>query len=422
MAKGNSVPHVAYLTSRYPALSHTFILREVQALRELGIAVSTASIRRPTPSDLIGADEQHEARSTFNVVDAARHPLGLLAAQSWLFSHPKRYVNALLLALRTRRPGLRATLWQLFYFVEATVLARHLHLIRAEHLHCHFANAPCTVAMLASELSGLPYSFTLHGPSDLEEPKLWRLDEKVRRATFVACISHFARSQCMLFSDPEYWHKLRIVHCGVRPERYGSQTRVTEKRKQTRLVFVGRLAPAKGLRVLLEAVQSLSRSGHRICITLIGDGPDRSALEAMARPLGDVVTFAGALSQEEVAGRLAESDVFVLPSFAEGVPVVLMEAMATGLPTIATRIAGVAELVHDGVSGLLVPPGDAESLGRAIVALSGDPNLRKNMGRSGRELVEDDFNVVSEAGRIAALLSGTAGDEVRPRPFTPNLD
>lgn len=419
MADDKTAPHVAYLTSRYPALSHTFILREVEALRRLGFTVSTASIRRPDPAHLLGPEEKAEDTATYHVLDAAKNPFRLLAAQAAQLRHPGRYAAALALALRTHRPGMRGVLWQIFYFLEATVLARHLERIGADRLHCHFADAPCSVAMLTSQLTGLPFSFTLHGPSDLMQPESSHLREKIARADFVSCISHFARSQCMLFSDPAHWPKLRIVHCGVRPERYGPPDRETPDGNRIGLVFVGRLAPVKGLRVLLEAFSAAHTEEPRLHLTLIGDGTDRDTLETLAKALGDAVAFAGALSQAEVAAALRKADIFVLPSFAEGVPVVLMEAMATELPVIASHVAGVPELVSQGESGRLVPPGDADALCDAILELAADKTRRSAMGEVGRRKVEADFDADREGARIAALLTGGGGSGVRPDPYTP---
>ena len=419
MADEETTPHVAYLTSRYPALSHTFILREVEALRRLGFTVSTATIRQSDPTHLLGPEERAEDAATFRVLDTARNPLRLLAAQAALLRHPGRYAATLALALRTHRPGLRGFVWQIFYFLEATVLARHLGQIGADRLHCHFADAPCTVAMLASALTGLPFSFTLHGPSDLMQPESWQLGEKIARADFVSCISHFARSQCMLFSQPADWPKLRVVHCGVRPDRYGPPDQKGNDANRIDLVFVGRLAPVKGLRVLIDALVAARGANPHLHLTLIGDGPDRAALESLARPLERSVGLAGALSQAEVADALKTADIFVLPSFAEGVPVVLMEAMATGLPVIATQVAGVSELVTHGETGCLVPPGDAESLREAIVDLAADPARRRAMGQRGRQAVEDGFDADREGARIAALFAGTGGEAVRPEPYAP---
>ena len=280
------------------------------------------------------------------------------------------------------------------------MLAHHLRRESVTHLHNHIAKSSCTVAMLASQLSGIPYSFTLHGPDIFFAPEHWRLDEKIARARFVACISDFARAQAMLFSDQAHWPKLKIVHCGVDPARYDA----TGPRDGHHLAFVGRLDAVKGVPLLLEALAEARKSLPDLRLTLVGDGPDREALldQARALDLSEAVEFAGYLSQTEVAALLAYADCLVLPSFAEGVPVVLMEAMAARLPVIATRVGGVSELVEDGVSGLLVPPGDVASLTQAIKQVM--KSDRAAMGQAGRAAVEAGFDIGTEAKRLAHLL------------------
>ena len=208
---------IAYLTGCYPLASHTFIQREIAALRELGAGVVTVSVRAPEVDHLTGPEERDAAAETFYILRRARKPIVLLRAGLQLIAAPRRTVATLALAARTARPGTKGALWQAFYVIEAAILARYLKDHGICHLHNHFADSSCTVAMLTARLSGIPFSFTLHGPSDLFEPKSWHLNEKIARADFVACISYFARSQAMLFSDPVHWPKLRVVHCGVGP-------------------------------------------------------------------------------------------------------------------------------------------------------------------------------------------------------------
>lgn len=392
---------IAYLASEYPALSHTFIQREIAGVRATGQEVLTASLRRTSGHHVAGAAEAAEARATFYVIENGKRPAVALAALGAALSRPGRFGRAAALAWRTRSPGAKAALWQLFYLVEAMVLARHLQSRGVRHLHCHFENAGCSVAMLASELSGIPFSFTLHGPSIFFEPRRQALGEKIARARFVACISDFARSQGMIFADRAHWEKMEIVHCGVEPHRYGQ----AEAPDGRHLVFVGRLAAVKGVAMLLRAVAELAPSHPDLRLTLIGDGPERADLEALSRNLGVAgrVTFAGARTQEEVAETLGTTNLFVLPSFAEGVPVVLMEAMASRLPVVTTRIAGIPELVEDGVSGRLVPPGNLEALSDAIAAVLADPPRARAMGEAGRAKVEAEFDIATQAARISRL-------------------
>ncbi len=399
---------IAYLTGEYPRATDTFIQREVAALRALGHPVETCSVRRTGTEHLVGEEQKAEAKATFYILAAAKSPMVTLAAVfGALLRNPVRFLRAMVLAFRTSPPGLRNRIYQLFYFVEAAVLAAHLRKKGVRHLHNHIAKSSCTVAMLMSELSGIPYSFTLHGPDIFFAPDHWRLDEKVKRAKFVACISHFCRSQAMAFSNPKHWSKLHIIHCGVDPSRYEDG----EDPVDTNLLFVGRLAPVKGLPILLRALEPLKAKYPKIHLTVIGDGQGRKALEKQTRQAGlsDNVSFVGYKSQSEVAEALAASDLFVLPSFAEGVPVVLMEAMAARRPVVTTQIAGIPELVTDGASGLLVPPGNPEALTAAIDKILANPARATAMGIAGRAMVESAFDVSKEAARLSKLLDGETG-------------
>lgn len=406
MADNLSGP-VAYLTGQYPRATDTFIQREVAALRDHGLVVETYSVRRTGAEHHVGKEQRAEAARTFHILEATANPLVTLRAHVSALRHPGRYLRGLWLAWRTAPGGIRGHIYNLIYFAEAVVLAHHMRKRGVVHLHNHIAKASCTVAMLASTVSGIPYSFTLHGPDIFFEPIHWRLDEKIARAAFVACISHFCRSQGMIFSDPAHWERLHIVHCGVDPSLYDTPRGAPAKR----LLFVGRLAVVKGLPVLLRALHQVAAEHPDLRLTLIGDGPERAALEDEARALGlsGMVDFVGYKGQGEVAQALRDADILVLPSFAEGLPVVLMEALAARVPVLTTRIAGVGELVEDGVSGRLVAPGDPAELADALRAmLNAPPEVHAAMGQAGRARVVAEFDSATEAGKLAALIARSA--------------
>jgi glycosyltransferase involved in cell wall biosynthesis len=329
-------------------------------------------------------------------------PSAVLSAHARCLARaPLRYLRTLALALALGAPGARNRLWQLFYFAEAGLLADELRRRGTGHLHAHFVNVASSVTLLAAALLRRPWSFTMHGPLEFDEVAAHAIPDKVRRAAFVACISDFCRAQLMRLVEPEHWPKLHVVHCGVEPERYDGARRAPGETVET--VTVGRLESMKGFAVLLEAIGALARDGEPIRLTVIGDGPQRPALEAAAPP--GVVTFTGALGAPEVKRRLAQADLFCLPSFAEGLPVVLMEAMASGLPVIATQVLGVPELVRDGESGLLVPPGRPEALAAALRRLARDPELRRRFGAAGRATVAEHFDVRDSAAQLEALFA-----------------
>jgi glycosyltransferase involved in cell wall biosynthesis len=414
-APDRDIAPIAYLTGDYPKISHTFILREIAGLRAAGLSVVTCSIRKPPLDEFPGPEEREAHAETFYVKAASLNPLRLLGAHGGLLLRaPGRWVSMLRLALKTRAPGLKSLFWQLFYFAEAGVLADHLQRQKVRHLHNHFGNSSCSVAMLASGLSGIPFSFTEHGPAIFFEVKDWALDEKIARARFVIAISHFCRSQLMLFSRPEDWGKITIVHCGVDVAAYG-RGRTGDGKK--RIAFVGRLDPVKGAFLLIEAMARVLQTHPDATLTLAGDGPARKSAEARARALGITgsVRFLGYISQGQVAELLDQSEVLALPSFAEGLPVVYMEALASRIPVVASRVAGVQELVEDGVSGFTVPPGDVGSLTDRLTQLLADPALAKAMGAAGRLAVERDFDINAETRWLAEIFRNDGADgRLRP--------
>ncbi|SEW44470.1 Glycosyltransferase involved in cell wall bisynthesis [Cognatiyoonia koreensis] len=410
---------IAYLTGQYPRATDTFIQREVAALRAHGHDVMTNTIRATEAAHHVGPEQQAEFAATFQVMNACKNPLTLIRAHAAaLVRNPKRWVGALALAWRTKPAGIKAGLWQFFYFLEAGVLAQHLRASGVQHLHNHFADSSCTVAMLSAQISGIPYSVTMHGPGIFFEPLHWRIDEKIARASFVACISHFCRSQGMLFSDVAHWDKLKIVHCGIDPSKYDVPV---ERSYGKRLLFVGRLDGVKGVPLLLDAVTRLHKIHPELELVVVGDGPARNDLEKQALTLGQSVRFMGYQSQDAVADILSETDMLVLPSFAEGVPVVLMEAMAASLPVVTTQVGGISELVENGVSGFICPPGDLNTLTRRIDDLLRDSALCARMGKAGRAKVVADFDSRTEAAWLSMLIQ-TSLEGTLPDTLRPNLD
>jgi glycosyltransferase involved in cell wall biosynthesis len=406
---------IAYMTGEYPRATDTFIQREVAAMRAAGIYVQTLSVRKPADKENVGAEQQVE-RSRTEYLLPAKLPRLALSHLKLLIGSPKRYLSSFATALRVRPAGVKAFALQLAYFAEAGLVARHVRENNLSHLHNHFSNSSCSVAMLAAQLGGFTYSFTMHGPAEFFEPKYWRVDEKIRRALFVACISHFCRSQAMIFSPRDKWNRLHIVHCGIDPKQF---VPVQHSGVGRRLLFVGRLAAVKGLPVLLESIAALKSQHPDILLNIAGDGPDRAALEKQAKDLGleNDVKFLGYQSQSQVRDLLRETDVFAMASFAEGVPVVLMEAMAAGVAVVATQIAGIPELVEDGVSGFLVPPSDPNLLAEKIGSLLNDAGLRQKFAIAGREKVEAEFNISIEAGRLVRIMtSALAGKSIAVRP------
>ncbi|MEZ5081529.1 MAG: glycosyltransferase [Thermoleophilia bacterium] len=403
---------VAYITSRYPALSHSFILREVRALRALGLDVHTFSVRQAPPQDLIAPEDREEAERTQVLVPPPGRVLAAAMQRAWA-EHPSRMAQIAGGAVRRGAAiGPRAALWQSFYVAEAVLLWDECRRRGVQHIHAHFANVGADVAELTSRLGGegWSWSFTMHGPTEFFDVPGHRLAEKTRDAGFVACISDFCRSQLMKLVGREHWDKLHVVHCGVHPDVYVPQPRVHHD-DVFRVLCVGRLVPDKGQSLLVDAIAQLRERGIDAELTLVGDGPDRDHLDRHVRELGlgDAVHLVGAVGQDTIRDHYAAADVFCLPSFAEGVPVVLMEAMAMEIPVVTTRIAGIGELVEDEAAGILVRPGRAEYLTDALARLT-DSDLRRRMGTRGREIVVREFDAARSAQGLAehfAAITGT---------------
>ncbi|MBB3348765.1 glycosyltransferase family 4 protein [Sphingomonas sp. BK069] len=399
-------PRIAYVVSQYPASSHTFIRREVESLRRHEVDVRTYSIRRPGAAELVAPEDRASAETTRFVL-----PLGagaLLGAHlGALTRRPGAYLALLRLAWRHRAPGLRAALWALFHFAEAVVLARMFGEDRVSHVHNHFANAGATVGMMAARFAGLPWSLTLHGISETDYPAGLTLGAKLEQAEFAACVSWFGRAQAMRVTAPAHWHKFAVVRCGLdlaAPALAAPVARTAGARR--RLVCVARLSAEKGHLGLLEAIAPLD-----VELTLVGDGPLRGQIDAaVARlGLGARVRFAGRLDEAATLAEIARHDMLVLPSFMEGLPIVLMEAMALGLPVIGSRVAGVPELIEDGAEGLLFRSGDWDDLRRQIARLRDDAALGDRLAAAGRAKVEREFDIATAVAPLVSRFAARIG-------------
>jgi len=404
---------LAYLISRYPTTGHRFILREVRGLRALGWDIQTIAIRGPDrPAGRMTPEEAEEHARTLYVTEASwARVAGIHGAA--LLKRPWRYLATLLYALRIGRREPRAALRRGLYFLEAVVAGSWLERQGRTHVHTHFSS---TVALLMGRLFPLSWSATLHGPDEFTDPEGFALREKLAAAAFVVAISHYGRSQVMRFTPPECWERVEVCRLGIeaagRP-RPGGHSRAEE----FRVLCVARLAPVKGHQVLLEAVHALCRQGRRLRLTLAGDGEERARLEARAAALGlrEQVIFKGWVNQPELAALYRECDLFVLASFAEGVPVALMEAMAQGAPCVATGVMGVPELIRDGVDGLLVAPADAAGLAAAMARMMDSPELRERLAASGRQRVLAEYNLEQNVAQLSGIFQRRLAGRGAPR-------
>jgi len=394
---------IAYLNTEYPALSHTFIEREIRFLRAIGVNIQAFSIGRPGAVGVMSAHHRLAAEQTTYLLDDRtrlfRHVLvGALR-------HPLRFIGTFWNAQRYSPPGLVQRIKHIAYAGEAIGLARAMARSDLCHVHVHMANNGAMVALLATEYDRtLSYSMTVHGSAEFFNVGQVRLKLKAERACFVRCVSNFCRAQIMTWTDPEIWPRCHVIHCGVDPDAHGaSKSSACEK---LRLLAVGRMVAIKGYHVLLRSCRALSDRNIRWRLTMIGDGPMRNQLEVLAGELGiaDYVEFTGPVGQDDIARYFDGADVMVVSSFMEGVPVVLMEAMAKGLAVIATNVGGIGELVDHGHCGWLIPTGDEGALTEAMAAAA-DGKRRRQYGANGRAKIIQEFSIKQVADQMCLVFS-----------------
>jgi glycosyltransferase involved in cell wall biosynthesis len=393
---------IAYLINQYPKVSHSFIRREINSLETYGIKIQRFAIRSCS-TELVDEADKLEQQKTQVVLGIGIVGL-LIALLRTVLVRPIRFLQALWLTLKLGWRSERGLLYHLIYLAEACVLLRWWTDAGIAHVHAHFGTNSTTVAMLCRVIGGPPYSFTVHGPEEFDSVKSLALAEKVERATFVVTVSSFGKSQLYRWCPQQQWSKIYVVRCGV--DNAFLDIAPTATHSQPRFVCVARMGEAKGHLLLMDAVAQLVALGLQFELVLVGDGPLRGKIENAIARLGlqDCVKIIGWASNAEVRQQILAARAMVLPSFAEGLPVVLMEALALGCPVISTYIAGIPELVEPGVCGWLVPPGSVEALVAAMrEALLLPMNKLEQMGIQGRKQVIQRHNATVEAGRLATL-------------------
>ena len=403
---------IAYLTSQYARAADTFIRREVQGLRKMGHEVHTFSARRAPGQDISEEVRQEQASTVY----LTEQPILKLAQSTlkMLGTRPLRFAKAARTATEIGRPGIKNRIWQVAYMMEASLMADELEKRGVEHIHNHIAQSSATVALLASELTGIPYSMTVHGPHIFFEPREQSLGPKVSRSAFTACITEFCKSQIKIFTPYKDWSRLEIIHCGLDATFLGQP--VTPVPDTHNVVTVGRLCEEKGQLELVEVVAALKNEGVEMNLIVVGDGPMREPMEQLAKDLGvsSNIDIRGWQGSEGVRDAILSSRVMLHPSFAEGLPVVIMEALALGRPVIASRIAGIPELVSDGETGWIVTPGDKKDTVRALrEALLMPVDRLSEMGLNGRKRIEENHDNQKETAKLAKLIETRGGAHAR---------
>ena len=402
---------VCYFVSEYPAVSHTFIRREIAELERNDITVLRVSLRR-NDRTLVDAADLSERNRTRYILDG-----GITKFASAFVSALRRDLKALaragLAAVKMMKRSSRPPPFHLAYLAEAIVLARWVVEQDVRHIHAHFGTNGAEVAMLCHLLTDIPYSFTVHGPDEFDRPEYLGLSEKVKHAAFVCVVTSFTGSQIRRWIPSEEWPKIKLVRCGLDADFLVHRPSSIVSRVQ--FVTVGRLCEQKGQLVLLGALAVLVREGVLFKMTIAGDGPLRLEIERRIRELGleDYVELTGWLTNSQVRARFRGARAVILPSFAEGLPVVLMEALALGRPVVTTYVAGIPELVTDKACGWLVPAGSVEHLAHAIKQCLNAPDaLIEAMGAAGRKRVLEQHDIAKECRKLADLFRGRA----EPRP------
>lgn len=362
---------IAYFINQYPKVSHSFIRREILALERQGVEVQRIALRG-WDAEVQDAEDASERGKTRYVLQGG---LKGLLAPTWqvLRTQPRRFFQALWLAMRLGLRADRAWPYHLVYLAEACQVLQWLQAGEATHVHAHFGTNSTEVVMLANALGGPAYSFTVHGPEEFDKPQFLHLGEKVRRAAFVAAVSSYGRSQLYRWVAPEQWGKVKVVHCGL--ERGFHEVAPVNVPPAPRLVCVGRLCEQKGQLLLLEAARCLAAQSIAFELVLAGDGEMREQIEALIARHGlqQQVRITGWISSAQVREEILAARALVLPSFAEGLPVVIMEAMALRRPVLTTYVAGIPELVRPGENGWLFPAGAVDELATAMADCLAQP-------------------------------------------------
>jgi glycosyltransferase involved in cell wall biosynthesis len=400
-------PKVAYIMSRFPKLTETFILYEMLAMQREGIQVEVYPLLRER-TELVHPEAQQFVE-TAHYQPFLSLPI-LFANLYFLWQEPRAYLKTLWLLLRANWGSFRFFMGVAGIFPKAVLFAYQMQAENISHVHAHFASHPAAAGFIIHRLVGIPYSFTAHG-SDLHCDR-HMLCEKVAEAAFVVAISDYNKEVILSECQGKYRDKVVVIHCGVDTEvfRYRSNKTLYDKGKHPFMILcIGTLHEVKGQAYLIGACQKLQERAIDFRCHFVGDGPDKQSLNQLAdqATILEKVRFHGRLTRNEIARLLLDADVLVAPSVPtrdgrrEGIPVVLMEAMGTGVPVIASNISGIPELVKDQSTGLLVPPRDAASLANALECYFADPDLRRRLGQAGRERVMGDFDLKKNTAKLA---------------------
>ena len=391
------------MMSRFPKLTETFVLFEALEMERQGVPVEIYPLQREKCEVMHPEGRSLVARAHYTPFLSI--PILAANVRRW-FRQPRKYLGTLATIVRANWGSPKYLAGGLAFFPKSVYLAEEMERRGVRHIHAHFASHPAAAAYVIHSLTGIPYSFVAHG-SDLHVDR-HMLREKVHEAAFVVAISRYNRDLILSECGDQYAAKVDVLHCGVDPDVFRPRVQHDDPARPLRILCTGTLHEVKGQRYLVEACAQLLKWGLRFECRFIGEGADRDSLQTLIeeRGLADSVRLLGSLPREEVARELAEADVVVAPSVRtqegrrEGIPVALMEAMATGVPVVASGISGIPELVSDGETGFLTEPRNPQSIAHALERLAGNCSLRAELGAAGRAKVLKEFNL---AANVRAL-------------------
>lgn len=387
---------IGYLSNIYPVTSATFIRREIRTLEKLGVEVTRFAVRRWSDTLVDPADIEEQEQTNYLLSGNLKGLLGALFKTA--FSRPKATLSALSLLQQLIKNAQGRSVAHIAYFLQACSLYQQCQAKGIEHIHAHYSTNPSALAMLCQAMGGPTFSFTTHGPDEFDAPYHSSMGLKVEHAAFVVAITDFCKSQLVRYSDFKHWHKIHVFRCGIATDELTPSLHTFEDNYQ--LIMVARMSGLKGQMLLPEAIAPLTERFPKLKIVLVGDGDIRPMLEEKIQSLGlnEFFDLRGWQSNSDVRRLVGESRALILPSFAEGLPIVFMEAFALGRPAIATYIAGIPELI-DEQCGWVVPAGSIERLTQALEqCLSEHPDKLQAMGIEGRKRIEQmhDINLLGE--------------------------
>jgi colanic acid/amylovoran biosynthesis glycosyltransferase len=398
---------IAYLAPEIPALSATFIYNEILYLEKNGFVIVPISVHYPsspaTGNELITLFEK--TYFLYNIFFLTF----IFAAIRVLIKNPLRYLHALMVAIKdSLKIGIfsHIGIGILYRFIVASRLSEIITQNGCSHLHSHFAHIPTDIAMYASQISDIPFSFTSHA-NDLFE-RGWLLKEKVERSKFAITISEHNRRFLIGLGAQE--NKIHVIHCGVDFDSFHSEIRESIN-KIPIIGSLGRMVEKKGFDTLIDACEILKQNKQPFRLEIAGSGPlyDDLQRQINTKNLTEEVSLIGALPHDKIPGWLKDKDIFVLPckrdkqGDMDGIPVVLMEAMAIGVPVVSSKISGIPELVEDHVSGLLINEGDSEALSVSILDILNDKNFRISLIKNAINKVKHEFELSKNANRLSNL-------------------